>query len=132
MKPTEQPFITPPHPSLETDGRGSRSAGGDNELDRPAEKVRAALAIRGPKSTMQTRVSFYDQLKFNDAGLIPAIIQDQSTGRVLMMAWMNRATIEKTIATGQTWFWSRSRKQFWTKGQTSGHPQKPKTLPCAS
>ncbi len=77
---------------------------------------------------MQTRVSFYDQLKFNDAGLIPAIIQDQSTGRVLMMAWMNRAAIEKTIATGQTWFWSRSRQQFWMKGQTSGHTQKVKDV----
>ncbi len=69
-------------------------------------------------------MSFYDQLKFNDDGLIPAIIQDQSTGRVLMMAWMNRASIEKTIATGQTWFWSRSRKRFWMKGETSGHTQK--------
>src|SRR5260370_32456254 len=116
MDATEQTFITTPQPSLETDGRGSRSAERDNELDRPAEKVRAALAIRGPKSTMQTRVSFYDQLKFNDAGLIPAIIQDQSTGRVLMMAWMNRATIVKTIATVQTWFLCSCRQQYWSQG----------------
>jgi phosphoribosyl-AMP cyclohydrolase len=68
-------------------------------------------------------VSFYDQLKFNPDGLIPAIIQEQTTGRVLMMAWMNRASLEKTIATGQTHFWSRSRQKFWRKGETSGHTQ---------
>jgi len=68
-------------------------------------------------------VSFYDQLKFNPDGLIPAIIQEQTTGRVLMMAWMNRASLEKTIETGQTHFWSRSRQEFWRKGETSGHTQ---------
>ena len=68
-------------------------------------------------------MSFYDELKFNQDGLIPAIIQEQSTGRVLMMAWMNRAAIEKTISSGKTHFWSRSRQKFWMKGETSGHTQ---------
>ena len=68
-------------------------------------------------------MNWYDQLKFNSDGLIPAIIQEQSTQRVLMMAWMNRASIEKTIATGKTHFWSRSRQKFWMKGETSGHVQ---------
>ncbi len=68
-------------------------------------------------------MNFYDQLKFNPDGLIPAIIQEQTTGRVLMMAWMNRASLEKTIETGQTNFWSRSRQKFWRKGETSGHTQ---------
>jgi phosphoribosyl-AMP cyclohydrolase len=68
-------------------------------------------------------MSFIEQLKWTSDGLIPAIIQEQSTGRVLMMAWMNRASLEKTIATNQTWFWSRSRKAFWMKGETSGHVQ---------
>src|ERR1700687_5696934 len=69
-------------------------------------------------------MSFIDNLKFNDAdGLIPAIIQEKSTGRVLMMAWMNRASLESTIATGKTHFWSRSRKKFWMKGESSGHVQ---------
>ena len=68
-------------------------------------------------------MSFYDELKFNSDGLIPAIIQEQSTGRVLMMAWMNRTAIEKTLATGKTYFWSRSRQKFWMKGETSGHTQ---------
>jgi phosphoribosyl-AMP cyclohydrolase len=64
-----------------------------------------------------------EQLKFNADGLIPAIVQEQSSGRVLMMAWMNRATLEKTIATGKTHFWSRSRQKFWMKGESSGHTQ---------
>lgn len=68
-------------------------------------------------------MNFYEQLKFDANGLIPAIVQEQSTGRVLMMAWMNRASIEKTIETGKTHFWSRSRKKFWMKGETSGHVQ---------
>ena len=68
-------------------------------------------------------MSFYDQLKFTADGLIPAIIQEQSTGRVLMMAWMNRASLESTIATGKTHFWSRSRQKFWMKGESSGHVQ---------
>ena len=69
-------------------------------------------------------MSFYDQLKFNPEGLIPAIVQEQSTGRVLMMAWMNRASLEKTLETGRTYFWSRSRQRFWMKGETSGHVQR--------
>ena len=73
-------------------------------------------------------MTFYDQLKFNQDGLIPAIIQEQSTGRVLMMAWMNRASLEKTIATGKTHFWSRSRQKFWMKGESSGHVQSVKDI----
>ena len=73
-------------------------------------------------------MSFYDKLKYNEAGLIPAIIQEQSTGRVLMMAWMNRASLETTVATGKTHFWSRSRQKFWMKGETSGHIQTVKDI----
>lgn len=72
--------------------------------------------------------SFYDELKFNGDGLIPAIVQEQSTGRVLMMAWMNHASIEKTVASGRTCFWSRSRQKFWVKGETSGHVQTVKDI----
>ncbi|WP_420587152.1 phosphoribosyl-AMP cyclohydrolase [Ruegeria sp.] len=63
------------------------------------------------------------QLKFNEAGLIPAIAQDESTGEVLMMAWMNVQAIEKTLETGRVTYWSRSRQSFWIKGETSGHVQ---------
>jgi len=68
-------------------------------------------------------MSLYDQLKWTADGLIPAIIQDHRDGRVLMMAWMNRASLEKTLATGKTWFWSRSRQKFWMKGESSGNVQ---------
>ena len=73
-------------------------------------------------------MNFYDLLKWNAEGLIPAIVQEQATGRVLMMAWMNRASLEKTVETGRTWFWSRSRKKFWMKGESSGHVQVVKDL----
>ena len=73
-------------------------------------------------------MSFYDRLKWTADGLIPAIIQEQSTGRVLMMAWMNRASLEKTIETRRTFFWSRSRQKFWMKGESSGHVQVVKDL----
>lgn len=73
-------------------------------------------------------MSFADLLKWNSDGLIPAIIQDAQNGRVLMMAWMNRASLDKTIETRRTWFWSRSRKKFWMKGESSGHVQVVKDL----
>ncbi len=65
-----------------------------------------------------------DNLKYDDAGLIPAIISDAQSGEVLMMAWMNRASLKSTVETGFTHFWSRSRKKFWMKGESSGHTQK--------
>jgi phosphoribosyl-AMP cyclohydrolase len=73
-------------------------------------------------------MSFYDQLKFDAQGLIPAIIQDFQTKRVLMFAWMNRASLEKTVETGKTHFWSRSRQKFWMKGEESGHTQTVKDI----
>jgi phosphoribosyl-AMP cyclohydrolase len=73
-------------------------------------------------------MSFYEKLKFDASGLIPAIIQDHANGRVLMMAWMNRASLEKTIETGKTHFWSRSRQKFWMKGESSGHTQAVKDI----
>jgi len=62
-------------------------------------------------------------LTYNDQGLIPAIIQEEKSSEVLMMAYMNKASLEKTIEGGKTCFWSRSRQQFWTKGETSGNIQ---------
>ena len=82
----------------------------------------------GIKQDSKVSISFYEELKFNSDGLIPAIVQEQSTGRVLMMAWMNRASLEKTLATGMTHFWSRSRKKFWMKGEESGHTQTVKDI----
>lgn len=68
-------------------------------------------------------MSVLDTLKFNAEGLIPAVVQEHGTGRVLMLAWMNRESLERTLALGKTVFWSRSRKKFWIKGETSGHTQ---------
>ncbi|MCV3270960.1 phosphoribosyl-AMP cyclohydrolase [Roseobacter sinensis] len=64
-----------------------------------------------------------DTLRYNDAGLIPAIAQDAASGEVLMMAWMNRAAVAQTLETGKVTYWSRSRQAFWVKGETSGHHQ---------
>jgi len=68
-------------------------------------------------------MKFIEKLKFNSDGLIPAIIQEEGTGRVLMMAWMNEASLQSTIETGKTHFWSRSRQKYWMKGELSGHTQ---------
>lgn len=65
-----------------------------------------------------------NRIRYNDQGLVPAILQEQATGKVLMMAWMNREALEKTVETQEAWFWSRSRQALWHKGGTSGNVQK--------
>lgn len=60
---------------------------------------------------------------FVKADLIPAIIQEESTGEVLMLGYMNKESLKLTLETGKTWFWSRSRQKLWNKGETSGHFQ---------
>ena len=65
-----------------------------------------------------------NSLKFDQAGLLPAIIQDAASGEVVMLAYMNKTAVEKTLATKETWFWSRSRQELWHKGETSGNVQK--------
>jgi phosphoribosyl-AMP cyclohydrolase len=62
-------------------------------------------------------------LIYNDAGLIPVIAQDDDTGEVLMMAWMNAEAVAQTLSTGRVTYWSRSRRAFWIKGESSGHVQ---------
>lgn len=64
-----------------------------------------------------------DNLKYDANGLIPAIVQDADTGEVLMMAYMNRNSLEESLRTGKTHFWSRSRQKYWMKGESSGHTQ---------
>jgi phosphoribosyl-AMP cyclohydrolase len=64
-----------------------------------------------------------NQLKFDDQGLIPAVIQDAQSGQMLMVAWMNVDSLADTVRTGKTHFWSRSRKKYWMKGESSGHTQ---------
>ncbi len=60
-------------------------------------------------------------LAYDDAGLVACICQDAATGDVLMLAWANREAVERTLATGRAWFWSRSRAELWEKGATSGN-----------
>lgn len=64
-----------------------------------------------------------DELRFDERGLIPAVVQDAEQGDVLMVAWMNREALERTLADGRTWFYSRSRRELWAKGETSGNVQ---------
>jgi len=67
-------------------------------------------------------------LNFDEKGLIPAIAQDAETGEVLMLAYMNEDSLKKTLETGEMWYWSRSRKELWHKGETSGNIQKVKEI----
>ncbi|HTX19612.1 MAG TPA: phosphoribosyl-AMP cyclohydrolase [Bacteroidota bacterium] len=69
-----------------------------------------------------------DQLKFDEEGLIPAIAQDEKDGVVLMMAWMNRESLAKTLETRRATYWSRSRKKLWMKGEESGNIQEVKSI----
>ncbi len=74
--------------------------------------------------TMVQTVTFDPStLRYNEAGLIPAIAQDESSGEVLMMAWMNAEAVTRTLATRRVTYWSRSRQSFWIKGESSGHVQ---------
>ncbi|GIU90398.1 MAG: hypothetical protein KatS3mg010_1497 [Acidimicrobiia bacterium] len=64
-----------------------------------------------------------DAVVFDEQGLVPAIVQEVGTGEVLMFAWMNREALRRTLESGRTWFWSRSRRELWCKGETSGDRQ---------
>jgi phosphoribosyl-AMP cyclohydrolase len=68
--------------------------------------------------------SWLDTVNWNSDGLVPAIAQDATTGRILMMAWMNRESLQLSAERGEAVYWSRSRNQLWHKGETSGHIQK--------
>ncbi|HWH43767.1 MAG TPA: bifunctional phosphoribosyl-AMP cyclohydrolase/phosphoribosyl-ATP diphosphatase HisIE [Thermoleophilaceae bacterium] len=65
-----------------------------------------------------------EQIRFDERGLAPCVVQDRRTGEVLTLAWMNRESLERTRETGETWFWSRSREELWHKGATSGNVQR--------
>ena len=69
-------------------------------------------------------MSWLDEINWNDAGLVPAIAQEAGTGRILMLAWMNRESLSQTAELGEAVYWSRSRAALWRKGEESGHVQK--------
>ncbi len=69
-------------------------------------------------------MSWLDQIKWDEQGLVPALAQDADSGRVLTLAWMNRDALEATVAEGRAVYWSRSRQKLWRKGEESGHVQR--------
>ncbi|NIB39361.1 phosphoribosyl-AMP cyclohydrolase [Pseudomaricurvus alkylphenolicus] len=71
---------------------------------------------------------FLDAIRWTDDGLVPAIAQDAESGRILMMAWMNRESLQLTAAEGRAVYWSRSRQSLWRKGESSGHVQQVKEI----
>lgn len=81
-----------------------------------------------PETTALASLIPVEQIHYNQQGLVPAIVQDYLDGTVLMLAWMNQESLQKTLETGQTWFWSRSRAQLWHKGATSGYIQHVRSL----
>ena len=97
--------------NTDREGKGMNAAGGSG----------LRLSVRNLMQPLSS--AFINQLRFNEAGLIPAIAQDWLDGAVLMMAWMNQDAIEHTLKTGEVHYWSRSRQELWHKGATSGHTQ---------
>jgi phosphoribosyl-AMP cyclohydrolase len=77
---------------------------------------------------MTTHAELLARVRFNDDGLVPAIAQQWDSGEVLMLAWMNRESLERTLATGQATYFSRSRQELWVKGETSGHRQRVRSV----
>jgi len=73
-------------------------------------------------------MKFLDEIKFDDRGLVPAIIQDYRSGEILMLAYMNKESLQKTLSSSKTHFWSRSRQKLWMKGGNSGHVQEVREL----
>ncbi len=71
-----------------------------------------------------SREDFLSEVSFNSEGLVPVVAQSAATGAVLMVAWMNADALERTLSSGEVTYWSRSRKELWRKGETSGHTQR--------
>ena len=77
-----------------------------------------------PKGTQTPLTEFLDNVRFNENGLIAAVAQDSTSHKILMLAWMDRRAIEETLKDGTVTYYSRSRKSYWKKGETSGHTQR--------
>lgn len=95
------------------------------EQERPSRQDGPSAAKRTENGPALEAVSVDGaELRFNEAGLIPCIVQDRADGCVLMMAWMNAESLRLTLETGETWFYSRSRQELWHKGATSSNVQR--------
>ncbi len=86
------------------------------------------MFVNEPHELVSVNQEVFDKIKFDDRGLIPAIAQDVRTGQVLMLAYVNRESLARTLETGLATYWSRSRQELWTKGLTSGHIQRVKRI----
>lgn len=106
----------------------SASSPGAETPSRTAAGVHLPLAPAAALAHTKGMSEVATELKFDERGLIPAVVQDASTKEVLMVAWMNEESLAKTREIGETVFWSRSRKKFWHKGATSGNVQKVKEI----
>ena len=88
---------------------------------------RACTCEGAPVSPVATPIAFREEelagVVYNSDGLVPAIVQEQGTNLVLMVGWMNEDALRRTLSTGRSWFWSRSRQEYWCKGETSGDRQ---------
>lgn len=80
------------------------------------------------QNTASSPQDWLDAVKWNADGLVPAIAQDSASGRVLMLAWMNKEALAETAATGRAVYWSRSRRKLWRKGEQSGHHQQVRAI----
>ncbi len=76
-----------------------------------------------PGVPLEVNAPLVDEVAYDAAGLVPAVVQDAAEGTVLTVAYMDREALARTLATGRTWFWSRSRQEYWQKGETSGDRQ---------
>ena len=86
------------------------------------------MFVNEPHELVSVNQEVFDQIKFDDRGLVPAIAQDVHSGQVLMLAYVNRESLARTLETGLATYWSRSRQELWTKGLTSGHIQRVKRI----
>lgn len=89
----------------------------------PTDPERQATAPRFEATPVPFTEEELGRVAYNADGLVPAVVQDAGDGAVLMLAWMNADALRKTLETGRTWFWSRSRQEYWCKGETSGDRQ---------
>jgi phosphoribosyl-ATP pyrophosphohydrolase/phosphoribosyl-AMP cyclohydrolase len=99
-----------------------------DRFDDVRDPLHLTVSFMSANSASFDRAIPVDQIAYNEQGLVPAIAQDYLDGTVLMMAWMNAESLQKTLDSGEAWYWSRSRQELWHKGATSGHIQKLKSI----
>ncbi len=108
--------------STNTSSLSEKTTGSETTTGTTSEMDTEVIAKATTKVTPDQNI-IIDTLAYNDQGLIPCIVQDADTHEILMMAWMNKESVRRTLEERTTWFWSRSRNKFWHKGEESGNTQ---------